>query len=207
MLNLVVLISGSGTNLKALLEGAKQQEAPYRVVAVFADCDAAGLAYAVEHGVKTRVIAPGEYPGRPEWGQALADAIEEEISGVSVSAGADWLIVSAGFMRILPRNFVDRFSPRIINTHPALLPKYPGAHAVRDALADGAHETGCTVHLIDHGVDTGAILRQGRITIGPEETESEVHERIKEIERPLLVQTVCEIARGDIDLKNLAASA
>ena len=106
-------------------------------------------------------------------------------------------------MRILPAGFVDAFAPRLINTHPALLPLFPGAHAVRDALAAGATETGVTVHLIDEGVDTGQVLRQARVTVRPGEGEAELHERIKQLERPLLVDTVRAIADGTIDLTDL----
>ena len=107
-------------------------------------------------------------------------------------------------MRVLPAGFVREFSPKLINTHPALLPLYPGAHAVRDALAAGATETGVTVHIIDEGVDTGPVLRQRSVQIRDGETEDELHERIKRIERPLLVETVRDIADGELNLTRFA---
>ncbi|MGJ0202933.1 phosphoribosylglycinamide formyltransferase [Leucobacter sp. gxy201] len=191
MLNVVVLISGGGSNLKALIDAAADPAYPARIVAVGADTDAAGLAHAEAAGIPTFVERPGEYPGRDAWGDAFAARIEEFEPG---------LVVSAGLMRILPAGFVRRFSPRLINTHPALLPLYPGAHAVRDALAAGATETGVTVHVIDEGVDTGPVLRRASVEIARGELEDDLHERIKQLERPLLVQTVREIAQGGIDL-------
>jgi len=106
----------------------------------------------------------------------------------------------AGFMRVLPANFVQALSPRLINTHPSLLPLFPGAHAVRDALAAGSTETGVTIHIVDEGVDTGPQLAQERLAILADETEHELHDRIKEIERKLLVGVVRDIADGRIQL-------
>lgn len=192
MLKLVVLISGGGSNLKAILDQTVLEEAyPAKVVAVGSDTDASGLTHAASHGIPTFVVKPADYDSREAWGNALLSHI---------SAYAPDLVVSAGLMRILPANVVDALSPNLINTHPALLPLYPGAHAVRDALAAGATETGVTVHLIDAGVDTGPILKQERVVIRPGESEAELHERIKEVERPLLVETIREIATGEIRL-------
>lgn len=194
MLNVVVLISGGGSNLKALLDAAAHPGYPARIVAVGADCDAAGLAHADAEGIPTFVVRPADYGSREEWGAALAAAIREHAPG---------LIVSAGLMRILPPGFVREFSPALINTHPALLPLYPGAHAVRDALAAGATETGVTVHVIDEGVDTGPVLRQARVEVRDGETEDELHERIKQLERPLLVDTVRDIANSTLTLSHI----
>lgn len=199
MLKLAVLISGGGSNLKALIDATAQPGFPARIVCVGADNDAAGLAHAAEAGIPTFVVRPGDYDSREEWGQMLAAAIQEHGVGTGPAPG---LVVSAGLMRILPGGFVREFSPNLINTHPALLPLYPGAHAVRDALAAGATETGVTVHIIDEGVDTGPVLRQGRVEIAPGEAEADLHERIKQIERPLLVETVREIAMGELVLSN-----
>lgn len=202
MLNVCVLISGSGSNLKALLDAAVDPGYPARIVAVGSDTDAPGLAHAGTAGVPTFVVRPGDYPDREGWGKALAAEIRRHLG----RAGADpanprpGLVVSAGLMRILPAGFVREFSPRLINTHPALLPLFPGAHAVRDALAAGATETGVTVHVIDAGVDTGPVLRQERVEILPGETEEDLHERIKQRERPLLVETVRAIAAGELKL-------
>src|SRR5690606_5670751 len=152
---------------------------------------AAGLAHADAAGIPHFVIRPGDYPSREEWGMALAAAIQEHGVGTGPRPG---LVVSAGLMRILPARLVREFSPYISNTPPALLPPYPGAHAVRDALAAGAPRTGVTVHVIDEGVDTGPVLRQASLEVRAEESEDELHERIKQVERPLLVETIREIA-------------
>ena len=190
MLKVVVLISGGGSNLKALLDAAIG-DYPARVVAVGSDTDAGGLDYARERNIATFIVRPRDYANREAWGDAFATAIGEHDPD---------LVVSAGLMRVLPAAFVREFSPNLINTHPALLPMFPGAHAVRDALAAGATETGVTVHIIDEGVDTGPVLRQRAVLIHPEETEDELHERIKQLERPLLVDTVRDIATGALDL-------
>lgn len=209
-----MLISGSGSNLRALLEAAAAPDYPARVVAVGSDTNAPGLAHAKAFGVPTFVVRPADHNSREEWGQALAAkirahgvdlAVAHELGAAGQStpltAAEHGLIVSAGLMRILPAGFVREFSPRLINTHPALLPLFPGAHAVRDALAAGATETGVTVHVIDEGVDTGPVLRQARVAVHHGETEDELHERIKQLERPLLVSTVREIAEGSLDLQ------
>ncbi|QZY52724.1 phosphoribosylglycinamide formyltransferase [Leucobacter tenebrionis] len=219
MLKLAVLISGGGSNLKALLDAAADPEFPARVVCVGSDTDAPGLAHAEAAGIPTFIVRPGDYGDREEWGRMLSAAIQEHGVGTASAAAneanapafaeqsgphtADGLVVSAGLMRILPAGFVREFSPRLINTHPALLPLYPGAHAVRDALAAGATETGVTVHVIDEGVDTGPVLRQARVEIRDGESESELHERIKQLERPLLVRTVRDIALGELILPGL----
>ncbi len=197
VLKLAVLISGGGSNLKALIDAAKDPEYPAEIVCVGSDVEAAGLAYAEEAGIPHFTIRPRDYATRDEWGMALTAAIQEHGVGTGPSPG---LVISAGLMRILPAGFVRTFSPHLINTHPALLPLYPGAHAVRDALAAGETETGVTVHIIDEGVDTGPVLRQVIVAVRPGDTEDEVHERIKQQERPLLVDTVRAIALGEIDL-------
>lgn len=191
MLKVVVLISGGGSNLKALLEAAASDDYPARIVAVGSDTDAAGLDHARAAGVPTFVFRPRDYPNRETWGEAFAAAVREHDPG---------LVVSAGLMRVLPAGFVQEFAPRLINTHPALLPLFPGAHAVRDALAAGATETGVSVHVIDEGVDTGPVLRRRRVPILAHDTEAELHERIKQVERPLLVDTVRDIATGALEL-------
>ncbi len=191
MLKVVVLISGGGSNLKALLDAAAEPTYPARVVAVGSDTDAAGLEYARTAGIDTFVVRPRDFENREAWGEAFAAEIRQH---------APDLLVSAGLMRVLPAGFVREFSPRLINTHPALLPLFPGAHAVRDALAAGATETGVTVHIIDEGVDTGPVLRQRAVSILAGESEDDLHERIKQIERPLLVDTVRDIATGALPL-------
>ena len=183
---LVVLISGSGTNLQALLDAADDPYFPAHVVAVGADDPTAfGLVRASDAGVPTFVVTPADHADRPSWNSALADAV--------AAYDPEW-VVCAGFMRILGPEFVARFAGRIVNTHPALLPAFPGAHGVRDAMAYGVKVTGCTVHLVDEGVDTGPILAQGAVAIEPDDTEASLHERIKTVERALLVQTVADLA-------------
>ncbi|WP_141916777.1 phosphoribosylglycinamide formyltransferase [Klugiella xanthotipulae] len=196
MISLVVLISGSGSNLRALLEACSSPEFPARVVAVGADNEADGLAHAEEYGIPYFLVDPRAFHSREEWGRELLAQITQWTPD---------LVVSAGFMRILPADVVARLTPRLINTHPALLPRYPGAHAVRDALADGATVTGATVHIIDEGVDTGPIIRQHAVDIDPADTEHTLHERIKTVERDMLVATVRDIATGQINLEELSA--
>lgn len=183
----VVLVSGSGTNLAALL--AAHQDADYgaRVVGVVADrAGIGGLDIARAAGVPTAVVAPADFPDRAAWDAALARA-------VAVFEPA--LVVSAGFMRILGPAFLERFPDRIVNTHPALLPAFPGAHAVRDALAHGVRVTGCTVHVVDAGVDTGPIVAQRAVEVRPDDDEAVLHERIKTVERGLLVDVVGRLVR------------
>jgi len=194
VLTVVVLISGSGSNLRAILEASSRGELDASVVAVGADNHASGLEHAVEFGVPTFVVEPREYANRAAWGEAFLAAIEQYQPG---------LVVSAGLMRILPPDVVRTLSPNLINTHPALLPQFPGAHAVRDALAAGVDKTGVTVHVIDEGVDTGPIVRQVSVPIEPGDTEQTLHERIKAAERPLLTSVIQDIAHHNIDLEEL----
>lgn len=191
MLKVVVLISGGGSNLKALLDAAADSAYPATIVAVGSDTDAPGLEYARDANIPAFTVRPRDFENRDAWGEAFAAEIRQHYPD---------LVVSAGLMRVLPGAFVREFSPHLINTHPALLPLFPGAHAVRDALAAGASETGVTVHIIDEGVDTGPVLRQQALSILANESEIELHERIKQIERPLLVETVRDIARGELPL-------
>lgn len=196
MLSLVVLISGGGSNLRALLEASEHAEFPARVVAIGADRDADGFAHAEEFGVPTFSVALGNFADRDAWGDALLDEIE--------IWGPD-LVVLSGFMKLLPRRVVNALSPRLINTHPAYLPEFPGAHAVRDALAAGVSETGASVIIVDNGVDSGPIISQRRVDVDPRDTESSLHERIKPVERELLIQAVLDIANGVVDLAAIKA--
>lgn len=181
-LEVVVLVSGSGTLLQAILDN---QDSRYRVSRVIADVSCAALERAERAGVETRVVELGA--DRAAWNVTLADVIAETSPD---------LVVSAGFMKILGAGVLDRFGGRIINTHPALLPSFPGAHAVRDALAYGVKVTGSSVHFVDAGVDTGEIIAQEAVTVYPDETEESLHERIKQVERRLIV-TVLRSARTD----------
>ena len=187
MLSVVVLISGSGSNLRALLDAAANPLYPARILAVGADNPAAGLEHAELHGVPTFVVEPGRFATREAW----ADALLANIKHFDPD-----LVVLAGFMKILPPNFVAALSPNLINTHPSLLPDFKGAHAVRDALAAGATRTGVTIHVVDEGVDTGPHLAQAEVQIHPGETEAALHERIKVVERELLVDVVKQFAEA-----------
>lgn len=195
MLSLVVLISGGGSNLRALLEASEDAEFPARVVAVGADRDADGFAHAEEFGIPTFSLALSSFPDREAWGDALLEHIQQ------------WnpdLVVLSGFMRLLPPRVIEALSPNLINTHPAYLPEFPGAHAVRDAIAAGATQTGASVIIVDNGVDSGPIIAQERIPVLPGEDEASLHDRIKVVERELLITTILDIANGHIDLKELA---
>ena len=187
MLSVVVLISGSGSNLRALLDAAANPLYPARILAVGSDNPAAGLEHAELHGVPTFVVEPGRFATREAWAGALLANIKHFEPD---------LVVLAGFMKILPPNFVQALSPNLINTHPSLLPEFKGAHAVRDALAAGATRTGVTIHVVDEGVDTGPRLAQAEVQIHPGETEAAVHERIKVVERELLVDVVKQFAEA-----------
>ncbi|MEO6943377.1 MAG: phosphoribosylglycinamide formyltransferase [Lacisediminihabitans sp.] len=197
MLSLVVLISGGGSNLRALLDAAEDAEFPARVVAIGADRDADGFAHAEAYGIPTFSAVLSSFPDRESWGDELLEQIQS------------WqpdLVVLSGFMKLLPPRVIAALSPRLINTHPAYLPEFPGAHGVRDALAAGVSETGASVIVIDNGIDSGPIISQQRIPIEPGDTESTLHDRIKLVERELLVQAVLDIANGIVDLHQLTAA-
>lgn len=180
-----MLVSGSGTLLQALLD--QPADYPVRIVAVGADRGGIeGLARAERADVPTFVVRVRDHADRDEWDQALTEAVAKYEPD---------LVVSAGFMKILGPAFLARHGGRVINTHPALLPAFPGAHAVADAIAYGVKVTGCTVHLVDAGVDTGPILAQEPVSVEPGETEADLHERIKTVERRLLVDVLARLAR------------
>lgn len=192
MLSLVVLISGGGSNLRALLEASEDAEFPARVVAIGADRDAAGLLLGEEFGVPTFTVPYSSYPDREAWGDALLAQIQQ------------WqpdLVVLSGLMRLLPPRVVAALSPHLLNTHPAYLPEFPGAHGVRDALAAGVSQTGASLIVVADGVDDGPIIAQERVPVLPGDTEDTLHERIKLVERHLLVQAVLDIANGHVNLK------
>ena len=178
----VVLVSGSGTLLQALLDACESGEVSAEVVAVGADRPSAfGLERARAAGIDTFVVRLRDHADREAWDEALA---------VAVAQYDPDLVVSAGFMKLCGRAFLDRFEGRFINTHPALLPSFPGAHAVADALAAGVTTTGATVFQVDAGVDTGAVVAQATVPVLPGDDEATLHERIKVVERRLLVDTV-----------------
>ena len=182
-----VLASGSGSLLQALLDAGDDETHPARVVAVVSDRAGVGaLDRAAAAGLSTAVVRPGDHADRADWDAALA----ETVAGTEPD-----LVVSAGFARLLGPAFLAAFGGRTINTHPALLPAFPGAHPVRDTLAYGVKVTGATVHLVDAGVDTGPVLAQEAVTVDPDDTEDTLHERIKVVERRVLVETVAALVR------------
>ncbi|HTI28277.1 MAG TPA: phosphoribosylglycinamide formyltransferase [Kutzneria sp.] len=182
-----MFVSGSGTLLQALLDAAATDDYPADIVAVVADRDGIeGLARAERAGVPTHVLKLRDFPDRAAWDQALADLVG--------TLNPD-LIVTAGFMKLFGEPFMNRFGDRVLNSHPALSPAFPGAHAVRDALAYGVRVTGCTVFLVDNGVDTGPVVAQEAVPVEPGDDEATLHERIKKVERRLLVDVVARLAR------------
>jgi phosphoribosylglycinamide formyltransferase 1 len=179
---LAVLASGTGSTLEALITAQGDARFGARVVGVVSDrADARALRLAADAGVPSACVSPAEHPDRAAWDAALTEA---------VAAFDPALVVCAGFMRILGPAFLARFDGAVVNTHPALLPAFPGAHAVRDALAHGVKVTGATIHLVDAGVDTGPIIAQVALDIREDDDEAGLHERIKVRERALLVETL-----------------
>jgi phosphoribosylglycinamide formyltransferase-1 len=187
MFSVVVLISGGGSNLRALLTAAASPLYPARVVAVGSDKAASGLEHAEEFGVPTFVVEPSRFESREAWAEVLLSNIEFHKPD---------LVVLAGFMKVLPANIVNKLTPRMINLHPSLLPDFPGAHAVADALLAGASVTGATIHIVDEGVDSGRILTQASMAVAPGISEIDLHEQIKLVEQEQLVQVVRDIATG-----------
>ena len=188
-LPIVILASGAGSVAQALIDavidphGALHQKLV--IARVITENPGAGIVERAHRaGLATSLVEFHKEQDRSVWEDQLREVIEEV---------DPWLVVSAGFMKILSPTFVERF--RIINTHPSLLPLFPGAHAVRDAVAAGAKESGCTLHFVDAGVDTGAVIAQRRIEIRPGESVESLHERIKELERELIVTGILSLAQ------------
>ena len=184
----VVLASGTGSLLESLLE-ATVGDYPGRIVAVGADRDCRALEIAAAAALPTYTVRLGDYADRDAWDSAITDA---------TAAHEPDLIVSAGFMKILGPHFLSRFMGRIVNTHPALLPAFPGAHAVAEALDYGVKVTGCSVHLVDAGTDTGPLLAQQPVPVLDDDDEATLHERIKVVERRLLVDVLGALATGGV---------
>lgn len=182
-LSIVVLVSGSGTLLQAILD---HQAPSYRVAGVVADNHCEAVDRATRAGVRAAVVELGA--DRAGWNEQLAQRVE---------ALQPDLVVSAGFMRILGPQFLARFHGRTINTHPSLLPAFPGADAVGEALAYGVKVTGCTVHYVDAGVDTGEIIAQRAVEVQPSDTKETLHERIKQTERQQIVQLLTHAQASD----------
>jgi phosphoribosylglycinamide formyltransferase-1 len=183
-----VLVSGAGTNLQALLDAGADPSFGAVVVAVGADrTGTEGVARAERAGVPTFVLRLPDQPDRPAWDRALAEA---------VAAHEPDLVVLAGFMKLTGTAFLERFPGRVVNTHPALSPSFPGTSGPADALAHGVKVTGCTLFLVDEGVDTGAIIAQRAVEVADDDTVESLHERIKTVERAMLVDTVGRMVRG-----------
>ncbi|GAA3059688.1 MULTISPECIES: phosphoribosylglycinamide formyltransferase [Actinomycetes] len=191
-MRIVVLVSGSGTNLQAVIDAVSAGSLPVEIAAVGSDVPGCGgLERAEQAGISTFAVPLARGGDRAAWNSRLRD---------EVRAFSPDLVVSSGFMRILGAEFLDGVGVPIINTHPALLPSFPGAHAVRDAVEHGVKITGCTVHQVDAGVDTGPILAQEAVRVLPDDDVDTLHERIKVEERRLLVETIAGIADGRIGL-------
>jgi phosphoribosylglycinamide formyltransferase-1 len=184
----VVLASGTGSLLASLLEAAVG-DYPARVVAVGVDRDCPAVDIAAAASVPTYAVRLGDYPDRDAWDAAITEA---------TAAHQPDLVVSAGFMKILGPQLLCRFPGRVLNTHPALLPSFPGAHAVAATLAYGVKVTGCTVHLVDAGTDSGPILAQQPVPVLDGDDEATLHERIKVVERRLLVDVLAALATGGV---------
>jgi phosphoribosylglycinamide formyltransferase-1 len=181
----VVLASGTGSLLQSLVAATTAEDYPARIVAVGVDRECAAARHADDAAITHFRIGLRDFADRAAWDEALTDA--------ALGFEPD-LIVTAGFMKILGPRFLDAFAGRIVNTHPALLPSFPGAHAVRDALDHGVKLTGSTVHLVDSGVDTGPILAQEAVPVLDGDDEAALHERIKTVERRLLVDVIAAVA-------------
>ena len=189
-MRIVVLVSGTGSNLQAVIDAVRAAELDVEIAAVGADREGTyGIERSDEAGIETFVVNFNSFPTRAEWDAALADKVASYRPDV---------VVSSGFMRIVSPEFIARFGGRYLNTHPALLPAFPGAHGVRDALDYGVKVTGCTVHWADAGVDTGPIIAQEALAVADGEDEDSLHERIKVIERRLLIDVLRRLAAGEV---------
>lgn len=186
---LLVLASGTGSNLLALFSACAEPAYGAQIVAVGTDCECDALQHADDAGVPRFTVRLRDFPDRAAWDRALTDA---------VAAYQPDLVVCAGFMKILGPAFLERFEGKVLNTHPSLLPDFPGAHAARDALAAGASVSGASLFWVDAGVDTGKIIAQVSVPVLPNDTEDSLTERIKAAETPQLVEEVGKLARGAI---------
>jgi phosphoribosylglycinamide formyltransferase-1 len=178
--------------MEALVEACERRMVPGEVVAVVADRDCLGLRAAEKRGLPTATIEPSGFASREEWSEVLRD---------TVAGYQPDLVVSAGFMRILSPVFVDAFAGRLINLHPSLLPAFPGAHAVRDALEAGVRVTGTTVHFVDNEVDHGPIILQEPVRVDPFDDEAILHERVKTVEHRLLPTACRLLLQGKVRLE------
>jgi phosphoribosylglycinamide formyltransferase 1 len=182
-----VLVSGAGTNLQALLDASADPAYGASIVAVGADRPGVeGLARASRAGIPTFVHRVADFPDRQSWDRAFTDAVAEHKPD---------LVISAGFMKLAGEAFLAEFGGRYVNTHPALLPSFPGMHGARDALEYGVKIAGCTLFMGDAGIDTGPILDQRAVQVLDGDDEASLHERIKVAERSMLVEAVGRMAR------------
>lgn len=187
-MRIVVLLSGSGSNFQAVLDAVSSGQLDLTIAAVGSDTpDAYGLTRAEQAGIDTFVVNYPDYPSRAAWTSALLATVNEYAPDV---------VVSSGLMRIVGEEFITAYTGRFINTHPALLPAFPGADGVGDALAYGVKITGCTLHLVDAGVDTGPIMDQRPVEIFPDDDADSLHERIKVVERAMLIEALATMASG-----------
>ncbi len=184
--HIVILASGSGSIAQAIIDAQHSGELKAEIAGVISDQAAARVLERAEAaGIPTKIIAMTE--NRADWDKEIISALTDLKPN---------LVVSAGFMRVLSAECVSKF--KIVNSHPALLPLFPGAHAVRDALAAGARKTGTTIHWVDAGVDTGVIIAQEEVEITPSDTEESLHERIKIVERRLYVETLQQLLNESV---------
>lgn len=189
-----MLVSGAGTNLQALLDATRDPSYGASVVAVGADRDdIEGLARAERAGVPTFVRKVGQFTTRGHWDNTLTD---------TVAAFEPDLVVLAGFMKLVGPEFLGRFAGRVVNTHPALSPSFPGTSGPADALAYGVKVTGATLFVVDEGVDTGPIIAQTVVPVEDDDDVASLHERIKVAEREMLVDTVGRIARAGFSIND-----
>ena len=190
---IVVLVSGEGSNLQALLDATEDSSYGALVVAVGADREGTkGVARAESAGLPTFVVRLDDCADRGEFDRRTADAVAEHEPD---------LVVLAGYMKLLGPGFLDRFPQRVVNTHPALLPAFPGATPVRDTVAYGVKVTGATVHFVDAGTDTGPVIAQRAVDVRDDDDEQSLHARIKDVERELLVDTIRRLAQGTVRIE------
>ena len=195
-LRLAVLISGGGSGLAALLKFQASEPRSHRTVLVLADSErAGGLDHGRTNGIESKGIPIPEAPSTKE-----RRMVHEEMVQSSLLSSDVELIVLSGYMRILTASFVSKWKGRIVNVHPSLLPDFPGAHAHRDVLSAGAILTGCTVHMVDEGVDTGPILAQREVPVMPDDDESSLQERVKLVEQVLYPEIIDLLCNGQISL-------
>ena len=192
---LAILGSGQGSNMAAIAEACRAGRVPGEVAIVLSDAAGAGiLTRATERGIRAEFIAPGKFRTK------LDEAAEQAYIAAMQQAQVDWIVL-AGFMRILKGDFLRAFPERVVNIHPALLPSFPGLEAWKQALDYGVKVTGCTVHFVEQGIDTGPILAQQTVPVLDDDTPATLHERIQQAERVLYPTTIAALLRGEIQVQ------